>query len=297
MPAVSNEETDGKEVHAVPGGADGKKQMVQDMFESILTFEEIEKRPWLMFVWAIVLASIAILISGQIAYRVSISGQWFNLSGIFAVLFVIIPSAYYITLFIKREERLEEIDFIKSSKSRFWQEHGTYIMIMLFYFAGLTLAFSIWAYALPGDFFDVQSSKINQIHGVSGALTHGEFSSFARILTNNLQVTAFAFLFSLFFGAGAVFIITWNASILGFYISQLSRHVLEIPWWSIFFLPHGIPEISGYIFAGLAGGIISAAFLRKNSSKILKLIILDSTKLLLVAVAMIFLGAAIEVYL
>ncbi|MCK4714177.1 MAG: stage II sporulation protein M [Candidatus Aenigmarchaeota archaeon] len=271
--------------------------MAQDMFESILTFEEIEKRPWLMFVWAVVLASIAILISGQIAYRVSIAGQWFNLSGIFAVLFVIIPSAYYITLFIKREERLEEISFLKSSKSRFWQEHGSYIMIMLFYFAGLTLAFSIWSYALPGDFFEVQSSKINQIHGISGAFTQGEFSSFARVLTNNLQVTLFAFMFSLFFGAGAVFIIAWNASILGVYISQLSRHVLEIPWWSIFFLPHGLPEIGGYILAGLAGGILSAAFLRKNSSRVLKLIVLDSIKILLVAVAMIFLGAAIEVYL
>ncbi len=267
------------------------------VFESILTFEEVERKPWLMFVWAVVLASIAILISAQIAYRVSIAGQWFNLSGLFSVLFVIIPSAYYLTMFIKREESLEEAWILRPQTSRFWQEHGNYIMIMLFYFAGLTLAFSVWAYALPGDFFEVQSSKISQIHGVSGALTQGEFSSFARILSNNLQVTVFAFLFSLFFGAGAVFIIAWNASILGVYISQLSRHVLEIPWWGLFFLPHGIPEIGGYILAGLAGGILSAAFLRKNSGKVLRLIVLDSVRILLVAVAMIFLGAAIEVYM
>ena len=267
------------------------------MFESILSFEEVEKKPWLMFVWAVVLASIAVLISAQISYKVPVAGQWLNLSGLFAVLFVIIPSAYYITLMIKREERIEEELIRKFHKSSFWDKHGNYITILLFFFAGLTLAFSVWAYVLPGDFFQVQSSKINQIQGVTGALTHGDFGSFVRILSNNLQVTAFAFMFSLFFGAGAIFIIAWNASILGVYISQLSRNILEIPWWSIFFLPHGVPEIGGYLFAGLAGGIISAAILRKNDKKVLKIIILDSVKLLVVAVAMIFLGAAIEVYL
>jgi uncharacterized membrane protein SpoIIM required for sporulation len=267
------------------------------MFESILSFEEVERKPWLMFVWAIVLASIAVLISAQIAYRVSIAGQWFNLSGIFTVLFVIIPSAYYLTMFIKREERMEELAILKYHRARFWDKHGSYIMIMLFYFAGLTLAFSIWGYALPGDFFQVQTSKINQIQGVSGAFTHGDFMSFQRILINNLQVTTFAFLFSLFFGAGAVFIIAWNASILGVYISQLSRHVLEIPWWSIFFLPHGVPEIGGYLCAGLAGGIISAAMLRKNSKRVLRVITLDALKIMVLAIVLIFLGAAIEVYL
>lgn len=267
------------------------------MFESLLTFEEVEKKPWRMFLWAIVLASIAILISAQIAFRVSIAGQWFNLSGLFSVMFVIIPSAYFLTLMIKREEMMEEEAVERFHQSSFWEKHGNYIMIAMFYFAGLTLAFSVWAFVLPGDFFQVQSSKINQIQGVSGALTHGDFGSFTRILTNNIQVMAFAFLFSLFFGAGAVFIIAWNASILGVYISQLSRHILEIPWWSLFFLPHGIPEIGGYLCAGLAGGIVSAAILRKNSSKVLKVILLDSTKILMLGVLLIFVGAAIEVYL
>ncbi len=267
------------------------------MFESLMSFEEIVRKPWKMFVWAVILASIAVLISAQLAYRVNIAGQWFNLSGIFTVLFVIIPSAYFITLMIKKEERLEEVAIKKFHQSSFWEKHRSYIMILMLYFAGLTLAFSVWAFVLPGDFFQVQSSKINQIQGVSGALTHGDFGSFARVFTNNMQVTVFAFMFSLFFGAGAVFIIAWNASILGVYISQLSKHVLEIPWWSMFFLPHGIPEIGGYLCAGLAGGIISAAVLRKNDKKVLRVIILDSMKILMLGVFLIFLGAAIEVYL
>ena len=267
------------------------------MFESLLTFREVQEKPWKVFIWAIVLASIAILISAQISYRVSIAGQWFNLSGLFAVMFVIIPSAYFMTLIIKKEERMEEDAICKFHQCSFWEKHGMYILTMLLYFAGLTLAFSVWAYILPGDFFQVQTSKINQIQGVSGALTQGDFGSFIRILSNNMQVLAFSFLFSLFFGAGAVFIVAWNASILGVYIRQLSRHVLEIPWWSMFFLPHGIFEIGGYLCAGLAGGIISAAVLRKNSSKVLRIIIMDSAKIIMLGAAMILIGAAIEVYL
>ncbi len=267
------------------------------MFESILSYEEVEKKPWLMFVWAVVLASVAILISAQIAYRVALGGVWFNLSGIFSVLFIIIPSAYYMTMFIKRDEELEELAILKYHRGTFWDKHGNYIMMSLFFFAGLSVAFAVWAFAMPSDFFQVQTAKINSIHGVSGALTQGSYLSFMMILINNLQVMVFSFLFSLFFGAGAVFIIAWNASILGVYIRMLSRHVLEVPWWGLFFLPHGIPEIGGYVAAGLAGGILSAAMLRKQNRKVLKIIAFDALKVLVLAVCLILLGAAIEVYL
>lgn len=268
------------------------------MFESILSFEEVEKKPWLMLVWAVVLASIAILIAAQISYRVPIAGTWLDLSGIFAVLFAIIPSAYYITHWIKKEERLEERIILKSHKNSFWDRHLNYLMVFGLFFIGITLAFSAWAFVLNEDFFEVQGSKIGQIQGrVTGDLTHGDFGSFTSVLSNNVQVMVFAFLFSLFFGAGAVFILVWNASILGVYISQLSRHVLEIPWWGMFFVPHGVFEIGGYVFAGLAGGIISAAIIRKNDRKVLRIIVFDAVKILAVAVAMIVVGAGIEVYL
>ena len=267
------------------------------MFESLLSIEELERKPWLMFVWAAVLGSIAILISAQISYRVMVGGTMFNLSGLFSVIFVIIPSAYFLTMFIKKEELEEEEAILKYHRASFWDKHRSYVLIMLFFFAGLTLAYSAWGFMLPGDFFEVQSGKINQIQGATGALTHGDYGSFVTVLFNNLQVTAFAFLFSLFFGAGAVFIIAWNASILGVYISELSKHIFEIPYWSLFFLPHGIPEIAGYLVAGLAGGIISAAVLRKNQKMVIKIIMMDSMKLLAIAVALIVVGAAIEVYL
>ena len=147
----------------------------------------------------------------------------------------------------------------------------------------------------------MQLAKINQIRGISEGVTGAAIeqgSLFSRILVNNLQVMAFSFFFSFIFGAGAVFIIAWNASILGVYVgAKLSETVWHIPLVTMGFLPHGIPEIAGFVTAGLAGGLLSAAFIRNRDLKMLRIIVMDSAKIMGIAVSLIFLAAVIEVYL
>lgn len=265
------------------------------MFESLISFEEANERPWLMFVWAFIICSIAVLIAAQINYRVVLGGLSFNLSGLFAVVFAIIPSVYFTTLLIRKEELLSEKYASSKADAAFWERHGKDVMILLFFFFGMVFAFAVWTYIMPGDFFQVQSSKISQIHGdISGQLTEQDIRIFNRVLANNLQVTIFSFMFSLFFGAGAVFIIVWNASILGVFVGQLSRHWSEIPHTTMGFLPHGIPEIAGYLCAGLAGGLISAAILRGRERKVFKKVLRDCLQLFMLGVFFIFLGAGIE---
>jgi stage II sporulation protein M len=169
-------------------------------------------------------------------------------------------------------------------------------MIMLFYFAGLTLAFAIWSFMLPPEFFQVQTQKINEIHGVTGAASY-KYYTFTQILNNNLQVMFFAFLFSLVFGAGAIFIIAWNASILGVYIGDLANSLWQIPIVSLSFLPHGLPEIGAYLIAGIAGGLLSAMLIRKNTIHIKEVVAFDCLKLLIIACVLIVIAAGIEVYL
>jgi stage II sporulation protein M len=167
------------------------------------------------------------------------------------------------------------------------------------FFIGITLTFAVWSFVLPQDFFQVQNSKIDQIQGsiVEGDYIRGDFGSFSLIVQNNLQVMLFAFIFSLIFGAGAIFIITWNASILGIAITRGSTYLHEIPIVGLGYLPHGIPEILAYLCAGLAGGIISAAVIRKHDNRVLKAIMLDSAKILLLAIVLILIAGGIEVYL
>lgn len=271
------------------------------MFESIIGFEDFDKKPERMFLrmfaWSVAISSIAIFIASQVSVRIGMSGVVFDTSGLFSVLFVIIPSAYYMTVLIKREERIEEKDIENFHRKSFWDKHFMHIILLLVFFTGVTLTFATWHFFVDPNFFQIQQQVINSIQGTSGALTKGSFLDFERILANNAQVMVFAFLFSLFFGAGAVFIIVWNASILGVAIAKISETIWHIPGTSSIFVAHGVLEIGAYIVAGLAGSIISAAVLRNNKKAVLRIILVDSMKLLVLAIVLIAAGAFVEVYL
>ncbi|MCD6496659.1 MAG: stage II sporulation protein M [Candidatus Aenigmarchaeota archaeon] len=276
------------------------------MLESLVKFNEIKERPWLMFLWALLISSVGIVFGYEVSYNVTVSGTTLKLAGIFSVLFTIIPAVYFLTMYIKREEGMDERDIEKHYEKGFWEREEKDIMVLLFFFAGLTVSYALWAVYLPADTFQIQIMKVQDIRsstgnfiGHSGQLMSGyasgnEYSRFIQILENNLWVTSFAFVFSLIFGAGAIFIIVWNASILGAYIGRLSESFFHIPIVSLNFLPHGIPEIAGYIIAGISGSLISAAVLRGHKDAILFGIFRDSMKLLGLALLFVFLGAVIE---
>ncbi len=272
------------------------------MLESLVNFKEINEKPYMMAIWAFIICCIAVLISSQVPLSVPGTN-----SGFIVVLFVIIPSVYFITHFLKKEEEIEEGDIARHNYKNFWSRHEKDILILLFYFFGLTIAFSIWSFFLPQSFFSAQLTKINEIQGMQtfvadplmGQATGAAAgpAAFNKILFNNLQVMFFSFIFSFIFGAGAIFIIAWNASVLGVYIGQLSKYVWHIPIVSLSFLPHGIPEIAGYLAAGLAGGLMSAAIIRKNSSETLRAVSVDVAKILVIGVILIVLGAGIESFI
>ncbi len=271
------------------------------MLESILDFREVDKSPYLTFIWALLISTVGILLSTQLFYKVTISNVSFNLTGMFAVIFTIIPSVYFLTVVVNKEEEIEEEECRRHYQKDFFRRHEKDILMFLFYFLGVTAAFAVWSFVLPEDFFQVQLVKILDIRSavsgsITGSITKGTFTSFMAVLSNNLEVMIFAFIFALLFSAGAVFIIVWNASILGVCIGELSKTVYEIPIVSLTFLPHGIPEVVGYLCAGLAGSLISAAILRCRSSEILKIIFFDSLKIILLGAMFIAIAAGIEVY-
>jgi uncharacterized membrane protein SpoIIM required for sporulation len=279
------------------------------MLESLIRFSEIEERPWLLFLWALLISSVGVLFSVQLSYVIRVSGTSLNLTGLFSVLFTIIPSVYFLTMYIKRQESMDERDIEHHYSKAFWVRHDKDILAFLFLFFGLTLSYAFWAYILPPDTFQIQTMKVQDIRAMAGSLfgpgsatgefmnafaAGDEYGSFTRVFLNNMQVTGFAFIFSVLFGAGAVFIVVWNASILGVYIGRLSETVAHIPLSTLPFLPHGIPEIGGYLIAGLAGGLLSAAIIRGHKKEILVGIFRDVLKLLALAVLFVFLGALIE---
>lgn len=268
------------------------------MIESLINFRDINKKPHLTFIWAFIISTIGIILSSHIAYSIRVGNTYMNLSGLFSVIFTIIPSVYFITYLLRTEEKLEEDYLKKHMNKKIWERHERDLLFFLFYFLGVTFSFALWSFFLGEDFFVIQLSKIEEIRtAITGSFYAKSFSIFYKILSNNLNVLFFSFLFSLIFGAGAVFIIVWNASVLGVYIGFLSRSIFDIPIVSLSFLPHGIPEILGYLCGGLSGGILSAAIIRNHKWNVVSFILLDSLKILTLGVFFIIVAAFIEVFL
>ena len=135
-----------------------------------------------------------------------------------------------------------------------------------------------------------------------------------KIFFNNFKVLSFSILFSFVYGAGALFILTWNATVIGAAIGNFIRanissytsslglfeagnyfHIVSLGLlkYSI----HGIPEIAAYFYGGLAGGILSIALIRKHfKDKKFLTIIRDFSELVLIAMGFLIAAAFLEVY-
>ena len=136
----------------------------------------------------------------------------------------------------------------------------------------------------------------NGLSVVTGQVSRGEVTM--AIFANNLYVMIFTLLFSLAFGAGAIFILVWNASVIAaavgiFANSSLSR----LPLGILRYIIHGFPEIAAYFVAALAGGILSVAIIRKDLEGHRKIGILrDCLLMVILALVILFIAALLEVY-
>jgi uncharacterized membrane protein SpoIIM required for sporulation len=133
------------------------------------------------------------------------------------------------------------------------------------------------------------------------------------ILLNNLKVLAFCILFSFLYGGGAIFIHTWNASVIGVAVGSVLRTGLRsfagsvnmvslsnyLSSFSVSFsyMVHGVFEVAAYFLGAVAGGIISFAVVNHDyKTKEFKHIVFDSADTLILAVATLVFAAVLEVY-
>lgn len=215
--------------------------------------------------------------------------------------------------------RLEEKkDLSDLEEKNLLKEHSKALRVFMNYFIGATLAFALLYVMMPSStnstLFKVQTDTLIGIRGhvVGDATSLGKI--FWDILSNNLKVLIFCVLFSFIYGLGAVFILTWNASVIGVAIGDtIKTGILEIgrelslgtsvhyasiiSYGLLRYYLHGVVEILAYFVAALAGGIISIAVIRHDfGTKKYEKILLDSSTLLIISLVMIFVAAVLEVY-
>jgi uncharacterized membrane protein SpoIIM required for sporulation len=264
-----------------------------------------EARPWTSFLWGFIYATAAVFLS------LWIFQQYASLVMVFLAALAGVPLFYSTT----RVE--EEKDVALNSEGQRLNEHRKAFEFLMFLFIGMVAAFTLWYLALPADvvqvLFNIQSATITGLQQhVSGHFIRGGL--FSKIFLNNIKVLVFCILFSFIYGMGALFILTWNASVIAvaagnFIRAQLATlagtlgfgtvasylYIVSLSFVRYFI--HGIPEVLAYFVGGLAGGIISIAVINHDfGTKRFEKVLLDAADLTLLAIGLLVLAAIIEVY-
>lgn len=276
------------------------------VLESLITPYTAEKKPWEMVFLGMLFSTVALFISIQIFESMA------GLIAVFLTVFACVP------LFYNTMKFEEEKDLLPTPERTLLKEHAKALTFFLCLFLGVVVSFVAWYVFLPAELtnklFEIQITTIKNInaHSVLGNIT--SLDLFNKIFFNNIKVLIFCILFSFFYGSGAIFILTWNASVVAVAIGSFIKKNLVAAVSSIGlakitgfagvvsfgfmrYLFHGVPEILAYFIGGLAGGIISVAVIRHDlSSDNFERIVFDSADLVLIAVAVLLVAAVMEVY-
>ncbi|MEX0921044.1 MAG: stage II sporulation protein M [Candidatus Pacearchaeota archaeon] len=284
------------------------------MLESMINPRRVEKGPWKMFFVGIVYASLSLLL---VKWFFSSDVVLVNYSGIIVVTFCVMFSLPFMYYIIKQEESEDEkvVGFLSV-----WKVHKEAIYAFMWLFMGFIIAFSFWFIVMQDiNLFNAQIEtfcRINSPGNIETCVDSYDFSKLSpaavgdttgavtkeirllSIIENNVYVMIFTLLLSLIFGAGAIFVLAWNGSVIAAAIAIFAQHsIREIPLGISRYMIHGFPEIAAYFITALAGGIFGVGVIR-NGVKGQKFIhVLENTVILLfIALVVILIAAIIEVY-
>lgn len=282
------------------------KKMV---LESLTNPLQAEKHPINVLLLGIIYSSIALFLS------LWVFESHAGIVMVFLTVLACVPLFYHTMIF-------EEGKSLKlKSEWRLLREHSPVFLFFTMLFIGITIGFTFWYVTLPSHYvekvFNVQMDTINSINSdVNGRFLGNTFQKklFGQIILNNIKVMIFSLFFSLLYGSGAIFILVWNASVISTafgnfirtYVSYL-LNIMQLPTISSYtkvvslsvvrYFIHGIPEVLAYFVAGLAGGIFSAAIIRKDFNyKKFENVMFDFTNLVILALIIVIIAGILEVY-
>jgi len=245
-----------------------------------------------------------------------------NFIGISTILFTVILVMPIANKLFYREERLEI-----NKKLGFLKKHEHIIDFFVYFFIGVFIVLFAISLPRPNMVFSEQ-----QLYNIQAGIIEegrklpppplGSGNGVLIIFKNNLYVMVISFVLSLFYGAGALFLITLNASIFASALARVIRISLQNMDFFVIkslqnmdflftntFLSafgftlcnlgimffHLIPEVSGYLLAAISGGVLSRALIKeKINSENFRIVFFDSIKLLIGAIIFLMAAAFIE---
>ncbi|MEM5800839.1 MAG: stage II sporulation protein M [Candidatus Aenigmatarchaeota archaeon] len=254
------------------------------VLEKLVPLKLALRNPLVMIIYGAII-SLACLFIASIIFESSI--------GLMTNLLITIASLPFMLNLIRYHEAKEE-EVIEKDTSLL-KRHADILKVYAAFCVGVVIALSLTYVLLPEETgYKLFKDQIDTINAIRGKATFAD--TFQAIFFNNVGVMFLSFLLSFLFGAGAVFIISWNASVLAAAIGSLAKSiggVKALPVAALPFLPHGSLEFLAFFIGAIAGGLISVAITRRKS-KNFWLIVFDSLKLLLISIVILGIAAFIE---
>ncbi len=192
------------------------------------------------------------------------------------------------------------------------RDEGDFIKTYLLIAAGIFIVYSISSIILPEFAVNSLFREQLELRG-AGAVGNGgaifSESLFSDIISNNFIVLFYCVLLSFMAGDGAIFLITWNASLWGSIFGVVARNAsvyahtnpfLYFLLVMIIVLPHASIEMLSYILGGIGGGLISSDFEvesgERKKDRFKKIFYNYTGTLLLSALILLIIGALIETF-
>ncbi|MBW2966956.1 stage II sporulation protein M [Candidatus Woesearchaeota archaeon] len=272
------------------------------VLEDIFNVRWVKHRPYLAFVFGFLFTVVSYFVS-LLFFSKSIS-----VSIIFLTTLLLVPT---MILLLKIEESVER----KYGLKNFFSNHKDIFEVYLFAFLGVFAGFILLGIALfnnaeaYGSVFEFQIDFLKHHQGLSeeglqafvSGTAEPSLPQFGDLVVQNLLVVFLCFVLSFVYGASAIFLIILNGSIFAnfivFVLRTISQNVVQGAQALFLFLIHMVPEVSGFLLAAIAGGIVSKAVMyEKRGTKEFKNVFKDATMLMLISAALVLLGALLEVF-
>jgi len=217
---------------------------------------------------------------------------------------LLLPELYKIFSIEERQEAIEQ----KVSLRSLWRDDIEVVRIYVFMFLGILLVYAVGTMLLPSfqtNIFFREQLEIRFGQGFAGNAVAGN-GLFWSLLSNNFLVLVACFILALLTGDGAIFLITWNASVWGTIFGVTARNAGEFTgqhplyFFGLIMLivfPHMIIEGISYFLAAISGSLISKDVLLEEfaSSRFLEVFGFN-LYLLLFGLVFLVLGAFVETF-
>ncbi|VVB81891.1 Stage II sporulation protein M [uncultured archaeon] len=207
---------------------------------------------------------------------------------------LLLPSLHHV---IVVEEKIES-----RGSSHFLRRHKTILKCYLGAFLGVLVGFLVLGFVNP-DTLHYQVVQLEQDHlhqDIVASFAGQEYvpgiTKVVSLFSHNIEYLLIGFVLSIFYGAGAIFLIVYNASFFAAFVVEIFSRWAS-PLLAGVSLTHMLPESAGFILTAMAGASLSRALIHeKLAGDAFRNVLRNDVKLLVLGILLVFFAAILEVY-